>query len=142
MIERDYGKIHRLGERVEKYRAMLCRPGSGMPFYGGLVKDLEVILRFLNAREFAEWLRVHGDSEQARFADEILEALEDQADFDGLKTDIEKALPVAEGQAYSDAVERSARLGDQVRDVLEECGALAKGDEATDIPALLRVLLS
>lgn len=136
-----YGKFQGLAQRLERWRAQLTQPGGG-PFYGGLVADVEVVLRFLHATEFAEWLRVNGDQEQARWAADILEALDRGEEYDRLMLDIEKAVPVAEGQAYSDAVEQAAKLGDRMRAVLVETGALDESDYATDPADLLRALLS
>jgi len=144
----DYGKITGLADRLESFRAKLCQPGSGLPYYGGLIADLEVVLRFLNASEFAEWLRVHGDSEQARFADEILAALDASDDYERLRGDLEEAVFEQTMGDYPDPldavedIKRQAALSRRMRDVLEECGALVPGDTATDIPALLRALLS
>lgn len=140
-----YGKIEGLARRLADFRRKLNTPGHGLPFYGGMVADLEVVVRFLNATEFAEWLRVNGDSEQARFAVEILDALDDQEMHEEMLEDIEKVVPVAVGQDYADAVGDVAGKAvqyDVVRAVLENCGALQPGDTTTDVPGLLRVLLS
>lgn len=52
--------IKRLGERT-------------LPFTGlGLIADLELIMKLLNLREFAEWLRLHGAPEHRQFAEQIL----------------------------------------------------------------------
>ena len=140
-----YGKIEGLAQRLADFRLRLIRPGGNLPFYGGMVADLEVVLRLLNAREFAEWLRVHGDDEQARFAVEILAALDEQGEMDDLISDIERVVPVAEGQEYAEAVEGVAGKAvryDAVRAVLVNCGALAADDTETNVPDLIRALLA
>lgn len=137
-----YGKFEGLTERLVRWRRDLTRPGSGRPFYGGLVADLEVVLRFLNSAEFAEWLRVKGDQEQAKWAADILEALDRGEEYDRLLLDIEKLVPVAQGQTHADAVEQASELGERMRQVLIETGALADDDTVTDPADLLRALLT
>lgn len=140
-----YGKLEGLHERLLSWRRQLRAPGSHRPFYGGMAADLEVILRLLNAREFAEWLRQHGDDEQARWAVDILEALDERGELDELLTDIDRVVPVKPDQVYAEAVEQVAKRAlqfDLVRAVLENTGALSPGDTETDVPGLIRALLS
>ncbi len=136
-----YGKFEGLKGRLAAF-GLKHRQHRVGPFYAGFIADLEVVLRFLNATEFAEHLRVHGNDEEMRWAADILEALDDHEQHALLREDIERVLVVPEGTTHADAVEASARLGDQVRDVLVEAGALAADDTETDVPALLRALLS
>lgn len=136
-----YGKFTGLAERLQRWRSQMCGTRQG-PFYGGLVADLEVVLRFMHAGEFAEWLRVNGDQEQGRWAADILETLDRSEEYDRLLLDIEKAVPIEQGQTHIDAVQKAAELGDRMRAVLVETGALADDDQATDPADLLRALLS
>jgi len=99
-------------------------------------------MQHLTLAEFAVHLRTHGDDEQWQWGAAILDLTRKAEQLETLQSDIEQALPVAPGQEYADAVQRSAKLGDDVRAVLEECGALAKDDTETDVPALLRALLA
>jgi hypothetical protein len=137
-----YGKIAGLAERLAKFRQRLCTDRS-LPWQGtGLIADLEVVVRLLNVQEFVDDLRVHGDEEQARWAAELLEIIEDADEHERLIEEIEQAVPVAAGQEYGAAIAEAAALGDRMRAVLVEVGALAENDTETDPVAMLRALLS
>lgn len=139
-----YGQPAGLLDRLATLRKRLVEPGG--PFVGlGPIADLDLVMKFLNVREYGEWLVANGDNEQARWGREILNQGDRADDAESLEADIERVLPVAVGQEYADAVEGAARKAiqyDTVRAVLEQVGALAPGDQATDVPALIRALLS
>lgn len=140
-----YGRVCGLAQRLVAFGRKLRQPGAHLPYYGGLIADLEVVVRFLNLREYAEWLVVHGDDEQRDYAKEMLDALDNADAAEGVYDDIERVLPVAEGQPYAEAVAAAARKAaqfDAVRAVLEQAGALSPRDAGTDVPALIRALLS
>lgn len=137
-----FGKLEQLHERLAKFRRRLCERGSGTFVGLGPIADLELVMRLISAREFVEWLRVNGDQEQARWAADILEEMDRGEDYGRLTDEIERVVPVAPGQEYGEAVEQAAALGERMRAVLVETGALADDDTATDPAALLRALLS
>jgi len=135
-----YGKITGLPERIGRWLDRLKSPS--LPWIGlGLIEDLRMVMRILSLREFGEFLRSRAgiDSE---WGDEIIAAADAADELDQLQADIEKAVPVAVGQEYADAVEQAAKLGDRMRAVLVETGALADDDTVTDPADLLRALLS
>jgi len=117
-----------------------------LPWVGlGLIRDLELAMRLLNVREFAEHLRANGTPEQQRFADDILA---NEFTLASVRTAVDTAGyrdepdPVRAVEALDMENRRNEALGAAVRDVLVEKGALAPDDTATDIPGLIRVLLS
>lgn len=135
-----YGKMAGLPERVANWIKRLSSPA--LPWIGmGLIRDLEMVMRILSLREFGEFLRSRSgiDSE---WGDEIIAAADAADELEELQADIEKAVPVEPGEIYADAIERAAKLGERMRAVLVETGALADDDTATDPADLLRVLLS
>lgn len=131
-----FGKMAGLPERIASWVKRLSSPA--LPWVGlGLIRDLEMVGRILSLREFGEFLRARAgiDSE---WGDEIIAA----ADAVEALEEIEAVVPVAPGEAYADAVENAAKLGERMRAVLVEAGALADDDLATDPADLLRALLS
>jgi len=141
---RPFGQLPGLVRRLATWSAKLRAPIPNMPCPVGLIDDIEVVMRLLNAREFAEWLHQHGEGDASRFAADFLAALDEQEGEERLATDIERALPVANGQTYADAVDQAASKAiayDAVRATLVNCGAMADDDD-TDVPALIRALLS
>lgn len=140
-----YGVIAGLAPRLGAWSAKMRARGSPFPFAAGLIADLELAMQLLNLREFAQYLEVHGTDEQRRWAGEIHGALDEVEQAETLYTDIEQVLPVAVGQEYSEAVEVAAKKAvqyDAVRAVLEQVGAITADDTGTDLPALIRALLS
>ena len=139
-------------------------------YQGNGMADLEVTLQLLDVREFADWLRTHGDPTQARFAVDIHEALDAAEDYEEVAGALdgwndsptlhlaEKAEQVvrevqaidqalgdtggAPRMAHVNAIADAAKLGERMRAVLVETGALANDDSETDPAALLRALLS
>jgi len=125
-----------------------------------LIYDLEVLVRLLNLREFADWLRVHGDATQSQFSAEIHDALDDSEALETL--DAQKAAQFGEYDELVDRVRLAANNGDsdfdalhaveeldgaattyrEVRQTLVECGALDANDTETSVPDLIRALLS
>ena len=140
-----YGRVQGLVDRLDRLQRQLREAGLHKPFYGGLIRDLEVVVRLLNVREFAEHLRVHGDADQAPFAADILELLDSDEAHEALLDDIERVLPVAAGEVYGEVVEGAAKKAverDAIRAVLVNAGAITADDTNTDLPALIRALLS
>lgn len=127
------GRLQRWVERMGTDRSL---PWVGL----GLVADLEVLMRLLNLREFAEWLKVHGPAEHQAFADDILRDQETiEAVHDALKhAGHEVSDPVQGVEALDDEV----RQVDAIRQVLVDTGALAADDQDTKLPDLLRALLA
>lgn len=137
-----YGKIAGLRERLAKFRERLCTDRS-LPFLGmGIVADLEVVVRLLSVQEFVDDLRTKGDEEQARWADELAGLIDTADEHEQLIADIERTVRVEPDQEYAAAIEQAAGEAKAIRQVLEETGALAADDTETDVPALLRALLS
>lgn len=137
-----FGKLRGLYGRLLKWKAQLSRPGSHRPFYGGMAADLEVLLRLLTLREFGEFLRTHG--ENSEWGDEILAVLDELDDVDGLYSDIERVLPVKDGQPYAEAVEDIAKRAlkyDIIRATLINAGVLNADDTDTDLASLIRLLM-
>lgn len=140
-----YGQIAGLAQRLAAFRERLCTDRS-VPWQGtGLIADLEVVVRLLNVREFVDDLSLNGNGEQARWAAELLDIIDTADEHEQLLGDIEAVVPVGTGQEYAEAVEIAARKAvqaDAVRAVLVNVGALAPGDTDTDLPSLVRALLS
>lgn len=135
-----YGQLRGLRERLAAWRTRMCTDRS-MPWLGtGIIADLEAVMRLLNLREFAEWLRVNGSPEHQAFADDILRDQETiEAVHDALKhAGHDVPDPVQGVEALDDEV----RKVDAVRQVLVDCGALAPDDLETNVPDLVRALLS
>ena len=135
-----YGCAPGLLGRLEKWHHMISTDRR-LPWHGlGFVHDLELVMKLLNLEEYANWLKVHGDPEQQRFAEDILH---DQATI----ADVQLALRHA-GQEQEDpvagveALDREVRSVDAIREVLVTAGALAPDDEETPLPDLIRALLS
>lgn len=139
-----FGKFDGLFQRLLRWRAQLRRPGSHRPFYGGMAADLEVILRLLSLREFGEFLRTHGEGENSEWGDQILALLDETDDYDGLRDDIERVVPVKEGQQYAEAVEDIAKRAlkyDIIRATLINAKVLNADDTDTDLADLIRLLM-
>lgn len=140
-----FGRLRGLTDRVAVLSARLRRNDGG-PFIGlGPIADLELVMRLLNLREYAEWLAVNGDDEQRRWAGEITRLQDEASDTEDMLADIERVVPVGAEQPYAEAVEAvaaKARQHDLTRAVLEQVGALVPGDTSADVPALIRALLS
>lgn len=127
------GRLARWVERMGTDRSL---PWVGL----GLVRDLEVVMRLLNLREFAEWLKLHGPPEHQEFADDILRDQETiEAVHDALK---HAGHEVIDPVAGVEALDGEVRQVDAIRQVLVETGALAADDQDTPIPDLLRALLA
>lgn len=101
-----------------------------------LIYDLEVLVRLLNLREFADWLRVHGDATQSQFSAEIHDALDDSEVLDGVCDSVGESV-----HGVAELVDK-AKLADATRQALVECGALDANDTETSVPDLIRALLS
>lgn len=136
-----YGNVEGLRQRLAEWVDRLGKDRS-LPWVGlGLIRDLEVTVRLLNLTEFAEHLRVHGTPEQQGFANDILadqftlEALRAACDHAGYPNEPDVVRAV-------ERLEADSRIGDQMRHVFVEVGALEPNDTETDIVALLRALLS
>ena len=136
-----HGHLSGLRERL---RSRIDRLGTDktLPWVGlGLIDDLECVMKLLNLREFAEWLRVNGPPDQRDFADDIL------ADQETLEA-ARQAVDTAGYRSEPDVVRAIEKLDDEtrqldrVRTVLVEFGAIEPTDTDTDFPALIRALLS
>jgi hypothetical protein len=138
-----YGDAPGLLQRLAKWRDMMCT-NRGLPWHGlGFIKDLELVMKLLNLREYAEWLKVHGDDEQRQFADEIMADQETldavrQATHDAGYRDVDDPVRAVELLAE----ECNAQRFNAMRQVLIDTGALAADDEETNEADLLRALLS
>lgn len=128
-------RLLRLLRPIHTYSGGVEYPRSGL-------YDLELTVQLLSLPEFADWLRVHGDATQSRFAVEIHDAADGAERYESLTAEIEKLVEVPPGETYGDAIEGAIKLGERMREVLEEVGALEPGDTKTDPAALLRALLS
>lgn len=98
--------------------------------------------QILTLAEFAERLRMNGTSEEQRFAKEILD---NEDDLDAAYQAALAAQPYLGETELNDpvaVVEEFHRRLEALRNVFVEVGALAKGDTESDLPALLRALLS
>lgn len=134
----------RLARWAQALRPIWMFPRDHEALQRNIIYDLEVAVRILNLPEFAEWLRTHGDDTQSRFGAEMLEVIDrDEANETHLEN-IEDAIGAETGGALERAGElsRQAEEARQIRQVLEETGALAADDTDTDVPALVRALLS
>lgn len=140
---RQFGTLAGLRLRLAEW---VDRAGTdrSLPWIGlGIIQDLELVMRLLDLREFAEWLKLHGPAEHQAFAADILadqdtlEALSDalRTAGKGNVTDPVKAVEMLDMEARDSE-------GEKVRAVLVEMGALAADDEETDVPSLVRALLS
>lgn len=136
--ESPYGKARGLRDRLAMWNERLSTDRTVTWFGTGLIADLELVMKLLNLREYAEWLLLHGPAEHRQFAHDIL------ADQDTLES-FDDALRAAGKGHVSDpvkAVEMLDQEGRDVRAVLVQIGALAADDEETDVPSLVRALLS
>lgn len=138
-----YGKAAGLADRLAMWRDRLATDRTVTWFGTGLIADLELAMRLLDLREYAEWLKLHGPPEHQAFADDILS---DQDTVDSVR----QAVDTAGYRHVSDPVKavemldeesRGERIAD-VRKVLVDMGALAADDLETNLPDLLRALLS
>ena len=124
------GLIERLGGWAQRMSTDRTLPWAGT----GIIKDIELAMRFLNAREFLEHLRVHGPDDQRAFAADAIEALD--------------TTEAAESAVYNadfnlgKAARAATAENEEVRELLVSLGALADDDTETAIPDLLRALLS
>lgn len=154
-----YGKPQGLAARLLEWAERMATDRS-LPWAGlGIIEDLKLSAKVLNSREFLEHLRVHGDGEQAQFAQELLDMVDtveacesavyvagDRRDLgaDGRWTDPPRAIEILAGQV--DEQEAAAAKAEQdfadVRAVLVQTGALAADDTETPVADLLRALLS
>lgn len=145
MNNRQYGKIEGLTGRLATWLER-TKYDKSLPWVGlGLCHDMEVILRLFSLEEFGQWLRGHSDDELQRWGVEVLDAADAVADLDALRETIDEQIPAGVNEPYTEMVERGGAAvteNDEVRKVLTECGALAPDDTTTDVPALLRALLS
>lgn len=139
-----YGKIEgltgRLGDWIGRLKFDKTLPWAGL----GILADLEVIMRLFSLEEFGQWLRTHTDDELQRWGVEVLDAADAVADLDALSEDIDERLGDKNDptEPLANIVERVADERDEVRKVLIDCGALAPDDTTTNVPDLVRALLS
>lgn len=143
-----HGHLSGLSDRLAAVVERL-RTDRTLPFVGlGLVEDLEAVLKLLNLREFAEWLRVNGAPEHGRWADDILDLEQIGESFEAVQDAVRSASwtteedPVRAVEVMDGEIERLQEAHEEIRRVLIQCGALAADDEQTDIPSLIRALLS
>lgn len=140
-----YGKPAGLPERMAAWVDRM-KTDRSLPFAGmGILEDCKLAARILNSREFLDWLRVNGTTEQADFAGEILRDLEtlDAADdaarhVEGLPDEPHALDPVA----TIEKLDKRAVDYEAVRGVLIDCGALGEDDTETPVADLIRALLS
>lgn len=139
--KRQFGTVIGLPQRMAAWVDRMGKDRS-LPWVGlGIIKDMEMAVQLLNLREFAEWLRTKGDPEHQGFADDILadqetlDAVRDACNTAGYRDepDVVRAVELLDDEV---------RKVDAVRQVLIDTGALAKDDTETDVPSLLRALLS
>ena len=157
--ESPYGRAAGLAARLSEW---ITRVGQDrtLPWVGlGLVGDMRMAVKFLSSREFLEYLRIHGDAEQADHARDLLasldtvEAVEDAvyraADKRDLGPDAGYTDPPRAVELLADDAQRcearaaeSERRFNALRDVLVETGALHPDDTDTPLDDLLRALLA
>jgi hypothetical protein len=162
-----YGKLPGLTERLASLRRTLGQ--SGYRFVGtGPIADLELAMRLLNLKEYAEWMIAHGSPEQVEWGKEIIEhqgavellgggpqparEIEELIAGEKALTRLEEAIKDATngefGTDIADLVQAVETLAEEskegaaIRQVLIDVGALAVGDPDTDVAALVRALLS
>lgn len=137
---RQFGTVVGLQQRLVDHIRRLGTDRT-LPWVGlGLINDLEIAVQLLNLKEFAEWLRTKGDPAHASFADEISDAYDALADAGYATPSL--ASNVAGLDDENRQNEAKAMQLDDLRGVLVATGALAADDRETDLPALLRALLS
>ena len=107
-------------------------------------------MKFLNLREYGEWLRAKGSAPLHEYGDEILDML-DAADCEEQACDLEEQTcdlvqeKLPERDTYSASIEAAAaQIADlaDVRQALVDFGALADDDTETDIGDLVRALIA
>lgn len=135
-----HGHVAGLAERLAKWMDR-CGRDKTLPWVGlGLIADLEVAVQLLNMREFAEWLRTHGDPAHARFADEIMHA-QDALAIAGYHTpSLAENIDGLDDENREN--EKQAIELAEVRKVLVQTGALSADDKDTPMSALVMALLS
>lgn len=137
-MNRQYGDVATLPARLAKWVERV-KFDKAMPWIGlGILEDMEAMVRLFTLVEFADWLRTHPDNELQRWAAAIQETVDER---DGILAAIDEHLP-AGGMTYEGDVEAAGKFMADVRAVLMGVGALAVDDTETDVPALLRALLS
>lgn len=133
-----HGCLVGLRDRLQRW-VDRCGRDRSLPWAGlGFINDLEAVVQLLNLREFAEHLRVNGTPEQQAFAADIL------ADQETIEA-VRMAVDTAGYRDEPDPVRAVEIMDDEaraVRKVLIDCGALASDDEETNVPDLVRALLS
>lgn len=145
-----YGRLDAdLPRRLAALSETLRRPGFGAFVGSGPIADLEALMRFLNSREFLEYLRTRGNDTESRFAGELLR---DQETLEAVQLAADCAQETSQPHSGADPVAiieeldgalSSARYDyRQVRRVLVDLGALADDDETTPVADLLRALLA
>ena len=140
-----YGKAPGLLARLA-YWSRQFRTNRALPWFGtGFIADLEFVMKLLNLREYAEWLKLHGPAEQQQFADDILR---DQETLEAVGDALRHAgLQNYDEVAAVELLDRERRRNnseeiDAIRAVLVENGALEESDHDTPLADLLRALLS
>lgn len=138
-MNRDYGKIAKLPERLANW-VERCKRDKSLPWVGsGMVADMEAVVRLLSLEEFGKWLYAHSDEELQRWGVEVLDAAADRDALTGLMAELDKQVPPTD--CNEPALNQIERAG-EVRKVLVELGALSADDTETSIPDLLRALLA
>lgn len=161
-----YGRLAGLTERLAEFRKQLGQ--GGRHWYGtGPIADLELAMRLLNLREYAEWMISKGTAEQVEWGKQILDQGDALEQLDGPNpaqeieeliasehayTRLEAAIKAATNDEFGtepdDLVRAVETLAEEskesaaIRQVLIDVGALSLGDPDTDTAALVRALLS
>ena len=142
--ESPYGRPEGLAERLAEWERRLATD-STYPWTGtGILEDLKLAAQVLNLEEFAQRLRTIGSEREREFADEILrngetiEAMEGATRSAGLAN----YDPVAAIETLTRERDEARRKMRAVRLALAEKGVLDVSDDQTELPDLLRVLLS
>jgi len=140
-----YGKLEGLPARFDAL-AQRLRKDRSFPWLGtGIIQDIDLMRKYLNLREYGEFLRTKGGGELGPLGDEILEACDAVDEKERLEEHIDEALGVATGETYDAALGRArdqAVTLEAIRETLVETGALAEDDSEADLAALLAMLLS
>jgi hypothetical protein len=151
-----YGRPLGLRARLARHRANLS--DRSYPWHGmGLIADVELIMRFLDKREWLESLRTNPDPDAQRFADELLADTETldavQLAANGVRTPIAANAadaahraptydPVATVEQLDEAAQSALGAYRQVRTVLEQAGVADDATTDEELPGLIRALLA
>lgn len=143
-----YGRPRGLRARLAKHRANLS--DRQYSWHGtGIIDDMELLMKFLNKREWLEAMRLSPDPEAQQFAaelladDETLDAAYDAATHvKAIETDDIADDPVAVTEALDAEATKAQATNRGIRRVLEQAGVADDATTDEELPDLLRALLA